>query len=320
MSDPYQILGVEKNATEEQIKKAYRRLAKTYHPDVNKEPGAEIRFKEIQTAFEAIGDPQKRENYDRFGTTESTDQFGHDVSDIFNGFFNRTRQVEVGQIMITLEECVLGCNKNFTLTTNGRCPTCSGSGSSESTVCQHCGGRGTRNVSQGPFNIQTGCRPCGGRGHIRVKACSNCGGRGQVVAKTESMEINVPPGSRSGTGLSIRRTAKEELFITVIVQDHPIFEVDGYDLRIDRVITFSELVLGAVIDVPTVNGIAQVTVNPGTNPRSNLRLRGEGIPNPRNQSQRGDIIIGLNLVVPKNLTEEHRRLYETLLSVEKPQK
>jgi DnaJ-class molecular chaperone len=151
MSDPYQILGVEKNATEEQIKKAYRRLAKTYHPDVNKEPGAEIRFKEIQTAFEAIGDPQKRENYDRFGTTESTDQFGHDVSDIFNGFFNRTRQVEVGQIMITLEECVLGCNKNFTLTTNGRCPTCSGSGSSESTVCQHCGGRGTRNVSQGPF-------------------------------------------------------------------------------------------------------------------------------------------------------------------------
>jgi molecular chaperone DnaJ len=321
MTDPYQILGVERTATEEQIKKAYRKLAKAHHPDVNKEPGAEARFKEIQTAFETIGDPQKRQNYDRFGTVEaSRTTHSQDFSDVFNSFFSRTRYVEAGAIVITLEECVSGCKKEFTLSTNSRCPSCRGTGAAESTVCQHCGGRGTRNVRQGPFSIQTGCQPCGGRGSILLKACNQCGGHGQVVSNTETLSLDIPPGSLTGTRLLIKRTQNEELFVTILIKSHPIFETDDYNLYLERDIHFSQLVLGAVIEVPTITGIAEVTVAPGTNPRSSLRLRGEGIPNPRNNFERGDIIIGLNLVVPNNLQEEQRRLYESLRILESQQK
>jgi molecular chaperone DnaJ len=323
MNDPYQVLGLDKTATDEQIKKAYRRLAKTYHPDVNKEPGAEDLFKQIQSAYETIGDPQKRQNFDRFGSIGgqvNSSHFSDAFADIFNNFGfnfgNGVQMTEVGALVISLEECISGCKKRFELNSTSKCPSCHGCGAAERTICQHCGGKGTRNVRQGPFSIQTHCSQCRGAGSFKVRDCGNCFGTGHVAGPTEGIELDIPAGSLTGTRLIIKRTNREELFVTVMVQPHPVFRISEYDLVIEREITYPQLVLGSIIEVPTVFGIAKVTVAPGTNARANLRLRGEGIPHPRNPSRRGDLIIGLNLVVPQNITEEQRQLYEKLNTLE----
>lgn len=342
--DYYEVLGVAKDASPEEIKKAYRTLAKKYHPDVSKEENATEKFAEIQVAYDCLSDPEKRSNYDRFGTEDmngfggagSSGGFGFEdiFSNIFSGFGSRgTSQQNASKrgrdiqetISITFEEAAFGTKKKINLTKLDRCKTCSGQGAvskDDIVTCSRCGGRGSvitqQNTFLGAFRTETVCPDCKGAGKKIKKACPDCNGSGRVRTNKD-FEVKIPAGimdeqtiRHSGAGeAGIRDGASGDLLVTVRVKKHEIFERDGNNILLELPITFSQAALGANIDAETIHGPVSLKVPAGIQNGSKMRLAGKGINNEIN-GKKGDQIVTIKVVTPTNLTQKQKEIFAEL--------
>lgn len=347
--DYYQILGVDRNASEQEIKKAYRQLARKYHPDVN--PGnkqAEEKFKEINEAFEVLGDPEKRSRYDQFGHSafkpedlggfEGFDfddlfkNFGFgDIFDAFSGFGRRSRQEEDEGIdlrvdyEITLEDAYRGTEVKIEVPRFERCHVCGGSGAkpgSRPTECPKCNGSGfIKNMTRIGFMQMvntTTCPKCKGSGEIIENPCGNCKGSGKE-RKNRIISVKIPAGVDEGSYLRVEgqgdisraKGVRGDLYVVVHLKPHDIFERHGDDIFLKTYISFPKAVLGGEITVPTLTGKAKVKIPPGTESHTVFRLKGQGMPNLHTKT-RGDQLVKVIIQVPKRLTRKQKELLEEL--------
>jgi molecular chaperone DnaJ len=345
--DFYEILGIPKNASTEDIKSAFRKLARQYHPDVSKEADAEERFKEINEAYGVLSDPQKRARYDQFGRAGLGEMGGMpdyatmDFSDIFEeilggfGFGyggggarsrrpHRGRDLQVS-VDLTFEEAVFGVDKTVEVTRNEFCGTCRGSGAEPGTSpqrCSTCGGRGeVRQVRQTIFGsmMQSGpCPTCGGRGEVISTPCHTCRGQGQE-RKTVKKVIPIPAGVDNGNQIrlagegepGINGGPQGNLYLLVNVQPHKFFKRRENDILLNLDINIAQAVLGADVEVPTVNGKETLKIPAGTQPGKIFTLKARGVPHIR-KSGRGDQLVIVNVDIPTRLTKEQKELFEKL--------
>src|SRR5215204_5157219 len=342
--DFYEVLGVSKSASQDEIKKAYRELARRWHPDRNSgDEDAEERFKEIQQAYDALSDPEKRKQYDaggRFGGFGAGGVPGggggfpggfSDLGDIFSTFFRGGRQqgpraqrgrdleTEVG---LSFDQAMHGAQIAVSVPTTGPCPTCDGSGAKPGTsprVCPRCEGTGIDAQSQGFFSISQPCPECGGQGTVIDDPCSTCGGSG-ITQETKRYRVNVPAGVHDGSRIRLagkgesgyRGGPRGDLYVTTRVEPSPVFRQrpDG-NLEVDLPVTVAEAIQGATVEVPTLNGSKLIRIPAGTEHGSIQRLKGEGPPKAKG-SGRGDIYFRVKLDVPKDLSDEQREAVERL--------
>ncbi len=346
--DYYEILGVSKNATDEEIKRAFRKLAKQYHPDVNKEPGAEEKFKEIGEAYAILSDPQKRAQYDQYGHQAFTNGAGgagfsgfnvNDIDlgsifdDLFGGFgfgsssgrnTNRPRKGEDSLIKIKLdfEEAVFGCKKSVVLELNEECEKCSGKGGFHEQTCSTCGGRG-RVISQqnslfGMFQTQTTCPDCNGMGKSFKEICNECRGKGHIKSKKEIV-ITVPEGVDDGMQQRISGKGSAgynggpngDIYIEYSVSDHAIFERDEEDIYLEVPLTITEAVLGCKKVIPTLEGKVKLEVKAGTQNLDKVKLKGKGIKRVNSYSK-GDMYVVFNVIIPTKLNRKQKELFTDL--------
>ena len=342
--DYYEILGVPKSVSEDELKKAYRKLAKKYHPDAN--PGnqeAENKFKEASEAYAVLSDPQKKASYDQFGHAAFEQGGGgpggfggfadFDMSDIFSSFgfgdiFGNAgrrqgprRGADVHTNMhIKFEEAVFGTEKEIQLNVSDTCDTCKGSGAKQGTLaesCKHCNGTGQERIQQQTFlGVMTSVRTCGicrGKGKVIKNPCLSCSGTGKVK-KNKTWKVVVPKGIDHSQ--TIRLVEKGEpgdlgapngdLLITIYVQPHKDFTRRDLNLYLERPISFVEATLGADISIQTLSGAEKHIIKPGTQTGTTVVLRGKGVPNARNNRQVGDLVVTLKVQVPTNLTEQQK--------------
>ena len=342
MKDCYEVLGVEKSATDAEIKSAYRKLAKKYHPDMN--PGdkeAEEKFKEVNDAYAILSDPEKRKKFDTYGAAAFENGgmggggFGgmdFDLGDLFGSFFgsgarqanpNAPRRGSDTQARVTLsfEEAAKGCKRKVEFKRVEICPECHGSCAAAGTspeTCPDCNGRGQINVQpRTPFGvIQTSkaCPKCGGKGKIVKNPCKKCNGKG-AIAKNVSVEVTIPAGIDDRQVLNVRGEGNSgvnagpsgDLHVTVLVRPHPFFERDGYDVWCDVNVSYAQAVLGDSLEVPTLDGKVRYDLPAGTQPGTVLRLRGKGIQS-LNGRGRGAQLLRIIVDVPKNLTEQQKEM------------
>lgn len=345
--DYYEVLGVSKGASDDEIKKAFRQQSKKYHPDLN--PGnkeAEAKFKEVNEAYQVLSDPDKKAKYDQFGHAGVDPNFGagagggfngagFDFGDIFGDIFggfggfgggsrrngprrgNDLRQV----VDISFEEAAFGCKKTINLTKQEKCDTCKGTGAKPGTTpetCPHCNGTGQIQTQQrtilGYMTNVTTCPQCKGSGKIIKEPCRDCRGTGKV-RKSKTIEINIPAGIDNGQTMQLsgqgepgdRGGVNGDLLITIRVRPHPIFTRDGNNVYIDMPITFVQAALGATLKVPTLDGAVEYDIPEGTQSGTRFRLKGKGIPYIRSKS-RGDQYVTVNVEVPKNLTAKQKEI------------
>lgn len=332
--DLYGVLGVGKKASDEEIKRAYRKLAREYHPDRNPDdPAAEERFKEIQSAYDTLKDPEKRKQYDAgsmfgFGGGQGPGPGGFgvgDLGDIFSTIFNRGgggagqprgRDLET-EVTLTFEQAMEGAKVAVTVPKQARCDTCGGSGAAPGTqpsVCPRCGGRGVDSESQGFFSISQPCPQCGGRGEVVESPCPSCRGSG-VTQQRKRYRVNVPAGVRDGTRIRLAGKGEDaplggpsgDLFVTTRVAPSPVFRQreDG-NLEVTVPITVAEAIGGASIEVPTLRGTKRIRIPAGTKHGTVQRLRNEGPPKP-GSSDRRDIHYRLEIEIPADLSPEGKR-------------
>lgn len=344
--DYYEVLGVERSATPEEIKKSYRSLARQYHPDVSKEEDAESRFKEINQAYEVLSDSSKRLTYDRFGRVgPGAGGIGFDFGfrdpfeifeEVFGGGFgfrtstSRRSRPRRGadlryDLRLTFEEAVFGCDKELEIARHEVCPTCGGSGAEPGTSpvrCSECNGTGqVRRVQRsilGSFVSVTTCPTCQGEGETIPIPCSECGGEKHVYV-TRKRSVTIPPGVDNGT--QIRVTSEGELgsyggppgnlYVVLDVEPHPIFQRRADDVVIELQINIAQAALGAEVSVPTLEGETGVTIEPGTQSGAVVRLRGQGIPRLR-RNGRGDELVIVRVATPKKLTRAQKQLFKQL--------
>ena len=347
--DYYEVLGVSRNATQEEIKRAYKRLARQYHPDLNKSPDAEEKFKEINEAYQVLGDPEKRAQYDRFGRVGGPGVypgagvdfgFGPDVTDFIEEVFEqfgfstrrRRRAPERGRdlqvdVTIEFEEAVFGTEKTISATRLEPCPRCHGTGAEPGTRlqrCPQCGGRGeVRQVQDtflGRFMTVTTCPRCNGEGVIITHPCQECGGR-RMVRRTRQVAVHIPPGVDEGT--MVRLTGEGELgryggppgdlYVRIHVKPHPFFRREDRNILLDLPINVAQAALGDEVQVPTIDGdTVKLSIPPGTQYGKTFRLRGKGVPDVRNPNRRGDMLVTVRVVIPKNLTPKQKELFREL--------
>jgi molecular chaperone DnaJ len=341
-TDYYEILGVARDAPGEEIKRAYRALARTHHPDVAQDKSkAEHRFKEINEAYEVLSDPQKRAQYDRYGVVSNGSAgpgdfgFGAGFGDIFDMFFGGVRGPQPGRagpergsdlrydIEIELEEAFSGVTREIVFDRLAHCDACKGSGAKPGTLvasCERCGGSGsvrsTRQTPLGQIVTQTACARCNGEGHVIAHPCERCGGRGRRQAETR-LTVNVPAGVDDGSRIRIAGGGEAgaqggpagDLYVYLSIRPHPLFRREGRDTFVDVPVSFPQAALGATIDVPTLSGEAQVTLPPGTQSGTTLRLRGLGMPAVRT-AQRGDHHVSVHVVVPTRMSKRQREALE----------
>lgn len=340
--DYYEVLGVSKSASKDEIKKAYRKLSKKYHPDINKEPDAADKFKEIAEAYEVLSDDQKKAHYDQFGHTDPNQGFGGGgdfggfggFEDIFNTFFgggggsrrrdpNAPRQGADLQYTMTIsfEEAAFGKETDIEIPREETCETCSGSGAKPGTkpeTCKHCHGTGQLNIEQNtPFgrivNRRT-CNHCNGTGKEIKNKCTTCGGSGKVK-KRKKIHVKIPAGIDDGQQLRISGQGEAginggpsgDLYIVFHVREHEFFERDGDDVYCEMPITFVQASLGDDIEVPTLHGKVKLKVPAGTQTGTKFRLKGKGIPNVRGYGV-GDQHIIVRIITPTKLTEKQKQL------------
>lgn len=340
--DYYEVLGLSKGASDDEIKKAYRRLAKQYHPDMN--PGdkvAEGKFKEVNEAYDVLSDPDKKAKYDQYGHAafDPSSGFGggsgfgfdgFDISDIFSSFFGggsssrrangpmRGEDVRL-RIALSFEEAVFGCKKEISYQRVQKCPDCSGSGAAPGTsakTCPDCSGRGQVRVQQRtPFGMMQStknCDKCRGSGKIIETPCKNCKGSGFVKA-TKKLEVSIPAGIDDGQGIALRGEGCDgrnggssgDLTITVSVRPHAFFERDGYDIYCDVPVTFVDMTLGAKIKVPTIDGEETLEIPEGTQTGTTFTLKGKGV-QVVNSSRRGNMYITAVIETPKGLDRKQK--------------
>ncbi|MDY6984871.1 MAG: molecular chaperone DnaJ [Candidatus Thermoplasmatota archaeon] len=347
--DYYKTLGVPKNASAEEIKKAYRELAKKYHPDVNKSPEAEEKFKEISEAYAVLSDSQKREVYDQYGSAgvegrySYEDIFNEDLfRDIFNGFGGfddifdvffggRRRRQErkfhprdvSASVTIDLKEAFNGAEKRIEINRKTLCPKCNGSGAesnSDIKTCPQCNGSGRVRVTQnslfGRFTTVTTCNKCGGTGKIIERPCSTCKGKGYTEEK-KKIVVNIPPGVDEGTLLRVAGEGEfgGDLYINAHLTRHPALKRSGNDLIAEAEISFPEAALGTEIELESIDGKVTIEVSPGTQSGETIKVKGRGMPSLETK-RRGDLLVKINVRTPTKLTREERELLEKLSELE----
>ncbi|MCM1083074.1 MAG: molecular chaperone DnaJ [Clostridium sp.] len=345
--DYYEVLGVAKNADDAELKKAYRKVAKKYHPDTN--PGdqeAEEKFKEAAEAYAVLSDPEKRSKYDQYGHA-AFDQNGGpggfggfdfaDMGDIFGDIFgdmfgggSRHRQsngpVKGANIKTTVrvsfEEAVFGTQEELELPLKDECDVCKGSGSQpghQPETCSKCAGKGQVVFTQQSLfgmtrTVQT-CPDCGGSGKIIKYKCSNCAGTGFVKSK-KKIQVAVPAGIDNGQSIRIREKGEPgingggrgDLLVTVLVDRHPVFQRQEYDIYSSEPISFTQAALGGRITITTIDGPYEIDIKPGTQTDTKVKLKGKGVPTLRNKTVRGDHYVTLVVQVPDKLTEEQKSI------------
>jgi molecular chaperone DnaJ len=337
--DFYEVLGVSKKASDEEIKKAYRKLARENHPDANPDDGkAEERFKEIQEAYGTLSDPEKRKQYDAGGIFSGFGPRGFggggqggfgasDLGDIFSTIFNRGRgpgaqETQRGrdletEVRLSFEQAMEGAQIPVTVPKRSTCNTCGGSGAAPGTsptTCPRCSGRGVVSEGQGFFSISQPCPECGGRGQVIESPCPDCDGSGLTVQR-KRYRVNVPAGVRDGTRIRLGGKGEDgplggppgDLYVTTRVAPSPVFEQrpDG-NLEVKVPITIAEAVEGATVEVPTLRATKRIRIPPGTQHGTVQRLRGEGPPKPGGRN-RGDIRYRLEVQIPEDLNDEQRK-------------
>ena len=340
--DYYEILGIPRNASSDDIKSAFRKLARQYHPDVSKESNAEEKFKEINEAYGVLSDPQKRARYDQYGRAGLGEMGGMpdyatmDFSDIFEQFFGinmgsgRSRRPRRGRdlqvsVDLTFDEAIFGVEKTIEVTRNETCGTCHGSCSEPGTSpqrCGTCGGRGeVRQVRQTIFGsmMQSGpCPTCNGRGEVIATPCHTCRGSG-LERKTIKKTVQIPAGVDNGTQIRLAGEGEPgtlggpqgNLYLLLAVQSHKFFKRRENDILLNLDINVAQAVLGADVDIPTVDGTSKLKIPAGTQPGKIFTLKARGVPYLR-KSGRGDQLVIVNVDIPSRLTKEQRDLFEKL--------
>lgn len=356
--DYYEVLGLQKGATDDEIKKAYRKMAKKYHPDLNPDdPEAEAKFKEVNEANQVLSDPEKRAKYDQFGHAGVDPSYGAgagaggfggfsggfdgvDLSDIFGDIFGgmsggfggsrssggsanaprRGTDIAV-QLDISFMEACKGVSHDITVNRVEDCPDCKGTGAKAGTTaktCPDCKGTGRINVQQrtmfGSMMSQRPCTKCGGKGKIIENPCPKCSGSGKVNMR-KTVSVKVPAGIDNGMTLNVRGQGnagsnggpRGDLKVRITVRKDPMFEREDYNIWIDFPITYTQAALGAEIEVPTIDGKVSYSVPAGTQPGTVFRLRGKGVQKlQRNEGDRGDQMVRINVEVPKNLNKKQK--------------
>ena len=350
--DYYDVLGVSKTATNDEIRKAYRQLAKKYHPDVSTEENAEEKFKEVQEAYDVLSDEQKKASYDQFGHAgangnpfEGFGGFGGGdfggFSDIFSSFFGgggagarqtQQRGQDIERTMtITFMEAVLGATKTVEVDIEQDCSHCHGSGAetkADVETCERCHGSGFINVEQrtilGNFRTQQACPRCHGSGKDIKNKCHKCKGSGRERVK-KTVDIKIPAGVDNNMTLRVsgyghagkNGMPSGDLFVTFRVTPHKIFKRDGEDIILEVPLTFSEAALGTSVEVPTIYGDVKLKIPAGIQSGTRLRMKDKGIANVRS-GRKGSQFVVVNLQTPTNLTQEEKELFEKLSQVETP--
>jgi molecular chaperone DnaJ len=346
----YKTLGVSKKATDEEIKKAYRKLARKYHPDRN--PGdseAEEKFKEISAAYDVLGDPEKRKEYDEGGAFAGFGGFGggqgpfgpgagqaggFDFGDILGSMGSvfgrggrgaqaqqvRGRDLET-EVQLSFDQAINGAQISVTVPKSSRCQTCHGSGAkpgTSPTTCPRCEGRGVESQGQGLFSISQPCPQCGGAGQIIENPCPTCGGSG-LTQQNKRYKVNIPAGVKDGSRIRLAGKGEDgprggppgDLYVTTRVASSPVFKrLDDGNLEVAVPISIPEALRGGTIEVPTLDGTKKIKVVPGTKHGTLQRLRGEGPP--KKGGGRGDIRYRLEIAVPKDLSEEQLKAVDEL--------
>ena len=344
--DYYEVLGVSKNASESEIKSAFRKLAKKYHPDVSKEPDAAEKFKEAQEAYAVLSDENKRRQYDQFGHSAFEQggmggagfDFGDiDLSDILDDLFggsfgfggrrnsgNRPRRGNdtLMHMNLTFDEAIFGTNKSVNVDVSEDCLECHGKGGIGEHKCPTCNGTGQETRQQstifGSFMTKTTCSSCRGAGVTYDKKCSKCRGTGKVK-KNKTLDVKIPAGV--DTGLRLRLAGKGEagsnggpngdIYIEFNVKEHPIYKRDENDIYLVLPITITDAVLGTKIDIPTIHGPVTLTIPAGSKTNDKQRLKGKGIKSDITH-RTGDMYVILEVSIPKKLTKEQKKLFEGL--------
>jgi molecular chaperone DnaJ len=340
--DLYEILGVGREASNDDIKKAYRRLAREYHPDVNADPAAEDRFKEITAAYEILSDPHRRQQYDLYGSGRGIADFPFgDVADIFEAFFGagtfgrrrtatrrtRTQSGEdvFAETHLSFREAVFGVRREIDLERLEPCDRCAGTGAEPGTSpqrCRTCGGTGqVQDVRRSIFGtVMTAhpCPTCEGTGEEIVTPCGRCEGRARVPVET-TVPVDVPAGVSNGLDLRVPGAghagraggAPGDLFVSLRVDEDPVFERRGTDLFATLDVPMVQAALGAEVQIDTLDGIERVDIEPGTPSGTTVRVRGKGVPNLGGRG-RGDLFLTLHVTTPKPGSKHERELLERL--------
>ena len=352
--DLYEVLGVSKGASADEIKKAYRKLARQYHPDRNPgDAGAEDRFKEVQTAYDVLSDPEKRKQYDRFGAAGAAaggtangfnvrlDDFDlGDLGDLFGGIFGgggagargRTRaqaRPQKGadleaQVNLSFEDSLRGASVQVPVEVETSCRECGGSGARPGTapkICPECNGRGVKAESQGLFALSSPCPRCRGNGTVIEQPCANCGGSGRE-RRTKRYTVKIPAGARDGTRIRLKGKgeaspnggAPGDLHVITRVAESPLYERRGADLIVDVPISFADAALGGTVEVPTPEGAVSLKIPAGSEDGKLLRIRGRGAQK-LNAGGKGDVLARVRIAVPKRVNKRERELLEELRKV-----
>lgn len=345
--DYYEVLGVERNASERELKKAYRRLALENHPDRNPDDAAaEARFKEAAEAYSVLSDTEKRGVYDRFGhaglsgagrgpsAEDIFSNFSDIFADVFGGFGGGRRAANPNaprrgadlqmRLGVPFEFAVHGGERKIDVPRAEPCETCDGTGAAEGTkpiTCPQCAGRGRVQHTQGLFTVQTTCPRCRGAGQAIETPCGDCHGAG-AIEKERQVSVKIPPGVETGNRLRLRGEGEHganggpvgDLYIHLEVEPSELFERQGADLHLPLPIHFAQAALGAKITIPTLDDEHTIDVPAGTQHGDVKRIRGEGLPHVNRRSSRGDLYIHFQLDVPKKLSKRERELLEELAS------
>ncbi len=337
VKDYYEILGVDRKATQDEIKKAYRKLARKYHPDLNQgDKSAEQKFKELNEAYEVLGDEKKRAEYDQYGRSPfeggrpgfdyraytSADRFDFGgFGDIFSDLFGAAGRPGAAELRgpdlvmgleLSLEEAFTGVTKPISFSREIQCTSCGGSGAETYQQCENCKGTGKIQTSKGFFKMSQYCTVCGGSGRKTTKACKACAGRGKIV-RQESIKVKIPAGAGTGSRVRLKRMGGPgqgggppgDLQIEISVREHPVFKRISDNIYIEVPVTFGEAALGAKIEVPTLDGASAMTLPAGTQGGQKFKLSGKGFPSVQT-GKRGDQYVTIKIAVPKNVTDKAR--------------
>ena len=351
--DYYEVLGVSKNATEDEIKSAFRKLAKKYHPDINKDPDAPAKFKEAQEAYAVLSDKDKRSKYDQFGHSAfegaqggfggaggfDFSDFDINLDDILGNMFGggfgyskgRGRRKTRGsdllrEVKLTFEEAVFGCEKDLKLDVNEKCPECNGEGGFDKETCSNCHGSGSVTSEQrtlfGSFMTKTTCPVCGGSGSSFKRKCSKCRGDGRIH-QSKTITVKIPSGIDNG--MRLRLSGKGEaspnggengdLYLEFIVASHDFFERDGDDIILEVPLNVAEASLGCKKDIRTLSSIITLAIPAGTETGDKQRIKGKGIKN-SGTGKTGDMYIIFKVTTPKKLSRDQKKLFEELMDTD----
>ena len=346
--DYYEVLGVAKDASSDEIKRAFRKLAKKYHPDVSKEPDAAEKFKEAQEAYAVLSDETKRSQYDQYGHAAFDQMNGgagfdfsdFDFSDIFDGLFGSSfggfggfgrRQSNNGardgadklmRINLSFEDAVFGTKKKINIDVNSECRSCHGKGGRGEKTCSTCHGKGVVTQQQrtilGAFMTQTTCPDCNGKGRVFDKTCADCHGKG-FVRENKNVDVKIPAGVDNGSRLrlagkgdaGINGGADGDLYLEFAVKEHPIFIRDDYDIYLEVPITITDAVLGCKKEIPTLYGDVKLNIPAGSQSGDKLRIKDRGVTH-INSSVKGDMYIILKVVIPTKLDRNQKKHFEEL--------